>query len=64
DFFNGAASAAVRAMIGGVAGAAWAPNGKVRVAFSFTFGDERIVDIELIADRKRLQQLGVVLLDS
>ncbi len=64
DFFNGAASAAVRATIGGVAGAAWAPNGKARVAFSFTFRDERIVDIELIADRKRLQQLGVVLLDS
>ena len=64
DFFNGKAAAAVRATIGGVAGAAWAPNGKVRVAFSFTFRDERIVDIELIADRKRLQQLGVVLMDS
>ncbi len=64
EFFNGAASAAVRTTVGGVAGAAWAPNGKVRVAFSFAFKDEKIVAIELVADRKRLQELGVVLLDS
>ena len=64
DFFNGRAAEARRATIHGVAAAAWAPGGKVRVAFSFTFRDERIVDIELIADRKRLQQLDVVLLDS
>lgn len=64
DFFNGSSSSAVRTTIGGVAGAAWAPNGKVRVAFSFAFRGDRIVDIELIADRKRLQQLGVLLLDT
>lgn len=64
DFFNGAASAAVRATINGVAAAAWAPNGKVRVAFSFAFRDGRIADIELIADRKRLGQLDVVLLEG
>lgn len=64
DFFNGKAAAAIRATIGGAAGAAWAPNREVRVAFSFTFRDERIVDIELIADRKRLQQLDVVPLES
>jgi hypothetical protein len=34
------------------------------VAFSFTFGDERIAGIELIADRKSLERLDVVLLDS
>ncbi|HUX22894.1 MAG TPA: sigma-70 family RNA polymerase sigma factor [Spirochaetia bacterium] len=64
EFFNGTASAAVRTTIGGVAGAAWAPNGKVRAAFSFTFKDDRIVDIELIAEPSRLQALGVVLLDE
>jgi hypothetical protein len=52
----------LRETIGGVAAAAWAPNGKVRVAFKFTFSDRRIIDIELIADRKRLAGLGVVLL--
>ncbi len=64
EFFNGRAADARRATMHGVAAAAWAPGGKLRVAFSFTFRDERIVDIELIADRKTLQQLDVVLLDS
>lgn len=64
NFFNGKSAAAVRATIDGVAAAAWAPNAKVRVAFSFTLRKERIVGIELIADRKRLRQLDVVLLDG
>ena len=64
DFFKGRAGGASRATIHGAAAAAWAPGGKVRVAFSFTFKDERIVDIELIADRNRLQQLDIVLLDG
>lgn len=64
EFFNGAAAAAVRTTIGGTPGAAWAPNGKVRVAFRFSFRDDRIVEIELIADRKRLADLGVELLDD
>ena len=64
NFFNGRAAGASRATIHGVAAAGWAPGGKLRVAFSFTFRDERIVDIELIADRKRLQELDIVLLDS
>lgn len=64
DFFNGAASAAEPATIAGVAGAAWAPNGRVRVAFSFTFKDDRILGIEFIADRKLLEVLGVDLLEG
>ncbi len=64
EFFKGAASTAVRTTIAGVPGAAWAPNEKVRVAFSFSFDGERIIDIELIADRKRLDALGVELLDD
>ena len=63
NFFNGRAAEARRATIHGVAAAAWVPGGKLRVAFSFTFRDERIVDIELIGDRERLQQLDIVLLD-
>jgi RNA polymerase sigma factor (sigma-70 family) len=63
-FFNGRAAEAMRATIRGVAAAAWAPGGKLRVAFSFTFRDERIADIELIADRTRMQQLDIVLLDG
>jgi RNA polymerase sigma-70 factor (ECF subfamily) len=64
EFFNGGASDARRATIDGVAGAAWAPHGKLRAAFSFTFRDDRIVDIEIIADRKRLRELEIELLDG
>lgn len=64
EFFNGKGGGAVRATIHGVAGAAWAPNGRVRVAFNFSFRDGKIADIELIADRKRLQDLGVEILGS
>ncbi len=64
EFFNGRAAEARRATMHGVAAAAWAPGGKIRVAFSFAFRDDKIVDIELVADRKRLQQLDIVLLDG
>lgn len=63
DFFNGGADDAQRATIDGMAAAAWAPGGRTRVAFVFTFKEQRIVDIELVADRKRLQQLEIVFLD-
>lgn len=64
DFFNGGAADARRATIDGAAGAAWAPGGKLRAAISFSFRDDRIVEIEVIADRKQLQELEVELLDS
>lgn len=63
DFFNGGADDAQRATIDGTAAAAWAPGGRTRVAFVFTFKEQRIFDIELVADRKRLQQLEIVFLD-
>lgn len=61
-FFNGRAAEASRATIQGAAAAAWTPDGSVRVAFSFSFRNDRIAEIELIADRKRLDQLDIVLL--
>jgi len=63
-FFNGKAAGASRATIGGVPGAAWALHGTVRVAFRFTFKEERILGIELIADRTRIEELNVELLDG
>lgn len=64
DFFNGAASSAIRTSIGGVPGAGWALGGKLRVAFRFSFRDDTIAGIELIGDQKRLRELGVVLLPA
>jgi RNA polymerase sigma-70 factor, ECF subfamily len=49
------------ALVGGVAGLAWAPGGKVRVAFNFTIVDGKIAAVELIADPERISELGVML---
>lgn len=61
-FLNGGGSDIRRATIDGAAGAVWAPNGNPRAAFSFTFKGELIVEIEVIADRRRLAQLDILLL--
>jgi RNA polymerase sigma-70 factor, ECF subfamily len=49
------------AMVGGLAGLAWAPGGKLRVAFHFTLVDGKIAGVELIADPERIRELGVTL---
>ena len=55
------ARGARRALVGGIAGLAWAPGGKVRVAFNFTIVDGKIAGLELIADPERIRELGVTL---
>ncbi len=61
--FSGRASAAELALIDGVVGAAWAPGGKPRVVFAFTFShDGSIVDIDLLADPVRHGQMALTLL--
>lgn len=57
--FSGRAKAAHLALLDGEAGAVWAPGGTVRVAFAFVVENGKIVEIELIADRDRLDQLHV-----
>ncbi|HEV2322363.1 MAG TPA: sigma-70 family RNA polymerase sigma factor [Terracidiphilus sp.] len=49
------------ALVGGIAGLAWAPGGKVRVAFNFTIVGGKIAAVELIADPERIGELGVTL---
>jgi RNA polymerase sigma factor (sigma-70 family) len=61
--FSGRARAAQLAMIDGQPGAAWAPGGKPRVVFRFSFDDDKITAIELLADSARLDELELVLLD-
>jgi RNA polymerase sigma-70 factor (ECF subfamily) len=60
--FLGRAVGAQPAIINGVAGAAWAPGGNIRVLFSFTVVDGKVSAIDLLADRERLDQLDVELL--
>jgi RNA polymerase sigma-70 factor (ECF subfamily) len=48
------------ALIDGVAGAAWAPGGHARVAFSFTIRRGKVVAIDLRADPAYLRRVRMV----
>jgi RNA polymerase sigma-70 factor (ECF subfamily) len=63
ETMRGGARAARLALVGGRAGLAWAPGGRIRGAIEFTI-DDRIVAIDFIGDPERLAQLDVVLLDD
>jgi hypothetical protein len=62
--FSGRARAARLALVGGAAGAAWAPGGQPRVVFGFMIARKKIVGIEMIADPMRLSELDLVFLDQ
>ncbi|GAA2352839.1 hypothetical protein [Nonomuraea africana] len=42
----------------------WAPGGRPRVVVGFTIREGRIVEMELIANAERLDELDVVILGS
>ena len=60
--FAGRARAAEAALIDGQPGLVWAPGGKPRVAFAFTFREGRITAIDVVGDADRLRDLDVVIL--
>jgi RNA polymerase sigma-70 factor (ECF subfamily) len=55
--FAGRARAARPALVDGVPGLVWAPGGRPRMAFAFSFAGGRIAAIELVADPERLRQV-------
>jgi RNA polymerase sigma-70 factor (ECF subfamily) len=59
ETFAGRARAAQPALIEGSPGLAWVAGGEIRVAFAFTVVDEKIAEIQLIADRERLGTLDI-----
>jgi RNA polymerase sigma factor (sigma-70 family) len=59
--YGGGASAA---LVGGLAGAVWAPGGRTRVAYVFTVADGTITAINRVANRERLRELDPVILDG
>jgi RNA polymerase sigma-70 factor (ECF subfamily) len=61
---SGGARAARVALVEGVAGLVWAPGGQIRGVVTFTIADGKIVELNVIGDRERLQQLAVVLVDD
>lgn len=62
--FSGRAEAAVLALIDGMPGAVWSVRGEPRAVLGFTIVGGWIVEIELMADAARLEQLEVVPLPS
>jgi RNA polymerase sigma factor (sigma-70 family) len=52
------------ALVGGLAGAVWAPGGRMLVAYVFTVADGRIITISRIANGERLRELEPVILDG
>ncbi len=62
--FSGRASGAQLALLDGVPGAVWMAGGRTRAAFSFKIVGDKIVAIDMLGDRDRLNQLEVVLLND
>jgi RNA polymerase sigma-70 factor (ECF subfamily) len=52
------------ALINGIPGAVWAPGGKPRVIFGFTFVDGKITAIDTLADPVVVGQLDVAILSG
>jgi len=62
--FSRRAGGALAALVNGHPGAVWMPGGQPRVVFSFTFGDNKITGIGLVADPERLSQIELVVLEE
>src|SRR5439155_10524917 len=62
DTFSGRARVSQTALVNGAVGAIWAPGGRPRVVFGFTITRGKIVQIDLVADAKRLRQLDLAVL--
>ena len=61
EVFAGRAAAAQPALIDGTPGAVWAPEGRARSAFRMSWRQGTIVEIEIVADPRRLRDLEIVL---
>jgi RNA polymerase sigma-70 factor (ECF subfamily) len=62
ETFAGRARVAQPALVDGAPGAVWAPGGQPRVVFAFTITGGKIVAIEILADRTRLDRLDLAIL--
>ncbi len=62
ETFAGRARVAQPALVDGAPGAVWAPGGQPRVVFAFTIARGKIVAIEILADRARLDRLDLAIL--
>lgn len=58
--FAGRAGAAQAALVDGIPGAVWAPGGRARIAFVMRWREGKIVEIEMVADPRRVRSLELV----
>ena len=52
------------ALVNGAVGLVFAPRGKLSRALNFTVANGKIVEVEIITDRERLQQLDLAVLED
>ncbi|MFD9796015.1 sigma-70 family RNA polymerase sigma factor [Streptomyces sp. NPDC059070] len=62
--FSGRAQVARLALVDGVPGLVWAPNGSVKVVFDFVVVDGRVTAIDMLADPEQLAELDVTMLEE
>jgi RNA polymerase sigma factor (sigma-70 family) len=62
--FSEYAGGARLALVGGLAGAVWAPGGRTRVAYVFTVSAGAITAIDRVANRELLRELDPVILEG
>jgi RNA polymerase sigma-70 factor (ECF subfamily) len=62
--FSRGARIAQPALVNGSVGLGLAPRGRLFRALSFTISDEKIVEIDVIADPERLSQLDLAVLNE
>jgi RNA polymerase sigma factor (sigma-70 family) len=64
DTLKGKAAAAQLALVNGFAGATWPPGGKPVVAFCFSLKGGNISAIEIVMDKKKLDNLDIKVIDK
>jgi Sigma-70, region 4 len=62
--FSGRAESTRPVLVNGAVGLAWFQDGQPAIAFDFTVGNLKIVEIEIIADPDRLRRLDLAGLDD
>lgn len=64
DTFKGRAAGAQLALVNGLAGATWGVKGKPMVAFCFSVKGGKISAIDIVMDRKTLDNLDIKIIDN
>jgi RNA polymerase sigma factor (sigma-70 family) len=59
--FSRRAQGARLALVNGAVGAVWMPDGRPRVVFSFTIGEDKITGIDLIGNPGRIGEIALVI---